>query len=156
MALWRERALPGFALHAKLARRLGVKVVLRVTEGHGSILIRRAGVVPEHRKESVALADKNIVLMVRDVGLKGVEIVHYPRRDSDYECCYVLKRRDPRVKDHSQMEVFLTCRVDMAMSEFSGDRVDGRLRKIAVNGDSWLPSFARTWIYRALKPVEEE
>ena len=86
-------------------------------------------------------ARANIDRFVSELGLGGVVVVPYPDYDDGIDCCFILKRLDPRVEDHSKAEVWLTCRVDMPCLEFDGDKVCGRLKKLWVDGGGWLWSL---------------
>lgn len=94
--------------------------------------------------------------LVTEVGVPDVAIAPYPDHSSDGDHCFVLKRKDPRHEDHSQMEVLLTCRVDMPGVEFLGDYAEGRLTKVYVNGGGWLWSLAVEWVREMLDPGQGE
>jgi hypothetical protein len=101
-------------------------------------------------------AKANIEKMIKQVGLPDVEYVHYSGYDdpSCHEYYFVLKRKDPRIKDHSKMCVLLTCGVSMPGHAFEGDKVYGRLRKMYVDGGGWLWPYARKHIKEALEGRE--
>lgn len=90
--------------------------------------------------------------------VRRVRVTHYPSQHDpiDNTYCFMLARRDPRVEDHSQMEVLLTCRIDMPALSFEDDKVNGRLEKLWVDGGGWLWSIAKTFVLAALSPEEEE